>query len=101
MPLFGRNDTPDLVAARADAESALPERWQLVGDDKEGFLITGEGFEFTLNVWAAAAIGPNGETEVGVACDKPGAYIALGRRLRGDLEQSDAWSPLPGFVQRD
>ena len=48
----------------------------------------------------AAAEGPNGELELAVACDKAGAYTALARRLRGDLETTEAWSPPTQYVER-
>jgi hypothetical protein len=99
--LFGRSkDDPDLVAARADAESALPEGWKLAEEDREGFLLDGPQTQITLDVWAAAAEGPNGELELTVACDKAGAYIALARRLRGDLETTDGWAPPLHFLER-
>ena len=101
MGLFDRKeDDPDLVAARADAEGALPEGWKLAEEDREGFLLSGPETQISLDVWAAAAEGPNGELELAVACDKPGAYIALASRLRGDLETSVGWAPPLGNVER-
>lgn len=101
MGLFGRKeDDPDLVAARADAEGALPEGWKLAEEDREGFLLPGPHTQISLDVWAAAAEGPNGELELAVACDKAGAYIALARRLRGDLEETDGWAPPMQHVER-
>jgi hypothetical protein len=95
-----REDDPDLVAARADAEGALPEGWKLAEEDREGFLLVGPQTHISLDVWAAAAEGPNGELELAVACDKVGAYIALAGRLRGDLETSDAWAPPAQYIER-
>jgi hypothetical protein len=101
MGLFDRKeDDPNLVAARADAEGALPEGWALAEEDREGFLLVGNT-SIALDVWAAAAEGPNGELELAVACDKPGAYIALARRLRGDLETTEAWAPPLEHVERE
>jgi hypothetical protein len=100
--LFGRkDDDPNLVAARADAESALAEGWKLAEEDREGFLLAGPQTQISLDVWAAAAEGPNGELELAVACDKAGAYIALARRLRGDLEETDGWAPPVQSIARD
>ena len=100
MGFFDRNDDdPNLVAARADAESALPEGWKIAEEDREGFLLVGTT-TIALDVWAAAAEGPNGELELAVACDKASAYIALGRRLRGDLETTDGWAPPLQYVDR-
>jgi hypothetical protein len=68
MGLFDRrrdDDDPSLLAARADAEGALPAGWTLA-----------------------------------VACDRPGAYVALARRLRGDLDETAAWSPPLHNVER-
>ncbi len=101
MGLFDRkDDDPNVAAARADAESALPQGWKLADDDREGFLLDGADAQITLNVWAAAAEGPNGELELAVACDKAGAYRALARRLRGDLETTDGWAPPVHYVER-
>jgi hypothetical protein len=99
--LFGRkDDDPDLVVARADAEAALPDGWSLAEEDREGFLLVGPHTQIALDVWAAAAEGPNGELELAVACDKSGAYVALARRLRGDLETADGWAPPVQYVER-
>ncbi|MDQ3993445.1 MAG: hypothetical protein M3265_01445 [Actinomycetota bacterium] len=101
MGLFGRkDDDPNLVAARADAEGALPEGWSLAEEDREGFLLVGPHTQIALDVWAAAAEGPNGELELAVACDKADAFTALARRLRGDLETTDAWAPSMRYVER-
>jgi hypothetical protein len=101
VALFGRKEEhPNLVAARADAEGALPEGWKLAEEDREGFLLPGPHTQIALDVWAAAAEGPNGELELAVACDKAGAYIALARRLRGDLEETDGWAPPVQHIER-
>jgi hypothetical protein len=101
MGLFdrARDDEPNLLAAKADAESALPDGWTLVEEDREGFLLAGKT-TIQLDVWAAAAEGPNGELELAIACDKAGAYTALARRLRGDLETTEDWSPPLHYVER-
>jgi hypothetical protein len=99
--LFDRKgDDPNLVAARADAEGVLPEGWKLAEEDREGFLLVAPGTQIALDVWAAAAEGPNGELELAVACDKAGAYTALARRLRGDLETTDGWAPPAEYIER-
>ena len=99
MGFFDRNDDdPNLVAARADAESALPEGWKLAEEDREGFLLVGTT-TIALDVGQPRAA-PNGELELAVACDKASAYIALGRRLRGDLETTDGWAPPLQYVDR-
>jgi hypothetical protein len=99
--LFDRKDEdPNLVAARADAEAALAEGWKLAEEDREGFLLVGSKTQIALDVWAAAAEGPNGELELAVACDKAGAYLSLARRLRGDLETTDGWVPPAQYVER-
>jgi hypothetical protein len=101
MGLFDRSDDdPNLVAARADAEGVLPEGWKLAEEDREGFLLVGPETQISLDVWAAAAEGPNGELELAIACDKAGAYLGLARRLRGDLETTDAWSPPTELAER-
>ena len=102
MPFWGRREEedPQLAAARADAEGALPPGWTLAEEDREGFLLVGKDVQISLDVWAAAAEGPDGELELAVACEKAGAYRALARRLRGDLPTEDAWSPPLSFVER-
>ncbi len=101
MGLFDRrkDDDADLAAAKGTAEAALPPGWNLVEDDREAFLLVGEK-QISLDVWAAAAEGPDGELEVAVACDRAGAYIGLAGRLRGDLATSEAWAPPTQNVQR-
>jgi hypothetical protein len=100
--LFDRkDDDPNLIAAREDAAGALPEGWSLAEEDREGFLLSGPETQIRLNVWAAAAEGPNGEIELAVACDKAGAYTALARRLRGDLDTTDAWAPPDHYLERE
>jgi hypothetical protein len=102
VSLFGhKDDDPNLAAARTDAEGALAEGWKLSEEDREGFLLSGPRTQIALDVWAAAAEGPNGELELAVACDKAGAYLALARRLRGDLEETDAWAPPLRYIERD
>ena len=102
VPFFQRKEEdPNLQAARADAESALPEGWKLAEDDREGFLIEGaDKANITLDVWAAAAEGPNGELEVAVACEQAGAYRALAQRLRGELETTETWAPPSRYIER-
>lgn len=101
MGLFDRkDDDPDLVAARADAEGALPAGWKLAEEDREGFLLSGADTQIALDVWAAAAEGPNGELELAIACERAGAYHSLARRLRGDLETTDGWVPPAHHIER-
>lgn len=102
MGLFDRrrdDDDPSLVAAKADAEGALPAGWTLAEEDREGFHLMGKS-GIALDVWATAAEGPNGELELAVGCDRAGAYTALALRLRGDLDQTEAWSPPLHHVKR-
>ena len=100
MGLFGRkSEDPDVAHAKEEAAAALPAGWQLVEEDREGFLLVGTT-TIGLDVWAAAAEGPGGELELAVACTKAGAFRALGRRLRGDLPTAEAWAPPPQFVER-
>jgi hypothetical protein len=102
MGLFDRSeDDPNLIAARADAEATLPEGWKLAEEDRERFLLVGPQTQISLEVWAAAAEGPNGELELAVACHKADAYTALARRLGGDLDTTEAWSPPIQFAERD
>jgi hypothetical protein len=101
MGFFDRKeDDPNLVAAREDAADALPEGWNFAEEDREGFLLSGPKTQITLDVWAAAAEGPNGEIELAVACDKAAAYTALAHRLRGDLEPTDCWVPPAHHIER-
>jgi hypothetical protein len=101
MGFFSReDDDSDFVAARTAAEGVLPEGWTLAEEDREGFLLVLPETQISLNVWAAAAEGPNGELELAVGCDKAGAYNALARRLRGDLETTDHWAPPVPYIER-
>ncbi len=100
MGIFGQKDDPDVDAARAEAEAALPVGWTLAEEDREAFHLVGADRDISLDVWAAAAEGPGEALELAIACDKAGAFRALAARLRGDLPTSDAWSPPPGFVER-
>lgn len=102
MGLFDRlkhEDDPALTAAKATAKAALRPGWNLAEDDREGFLLVG-ATQISLDVWAAAAEGPDGEFEVVVACEKTSAYNALAARLRGDLATSESWAPPLQYVQR-
>ena len=91
-PLWGGGEEerePGLEAARAEAEGALPEGWELVGSDKESF----GWVEADIVVHGALATGPAGEFAVAIAVTESEAFRQLARRLRGKLEVSDGWAP--------
>jgi hypothetical protein len=102
MGLFDRvrgEDDPTLTAAKQTAQACLPPGWTLAEDDREGFLLPGVT-QISLDVWAAAAEGPDGKLELAIACDKAGAYNALAARLRGELATSESWAPPLQHVER-
>ena len=80
---------PELEAARADAEAALPDGWQLVGTDRESF----SWLEPNVTVHGALASGPGSQHAVALALTEAEAYRQLARRLRDELEVSDGWAP--------
>jgi hypothetical protein len=79
----------ELELAREEAQGALPEGWRLDDTDREHYMTGEHGF----NSWAALATGPGGEVAAAVALTEAEALRQLARRLRGELEESDGWSP--------
>ena len=75
--------------AEREAAAALPEGWQLEPPDGERFRLPGG----PLQTYALVASGPGDEAVLVVAVGKANAYRQLVRRLRGELETSDAWAP--------
>jgi hypothetical protein len=49
--------------------------------------------EHGFNSWAAFAAGPSGEVVAAVALTEAESLRQLARRLRGELDVSDGWSP--------
>ena len=76
-------------AARAEAKAALPPGWTLQRADEELWSAPGGG----LSTWGASAIGPAREVQMALALTHAEAYRALGRRLRGELQVTEAWAP--------
>ena len=79
----------ELDLAREEAKGALPEGWELGEIDREHYMTGEHGF----NSWAAFASGPGGEIAVAVALTEVESLRQLARRLRGELEVTDGWSP--------
>jgi hypothetical protein len=93
-PFWRRESQPsaedvELELAREEAKGALPEGWELGETDREHYMTGEHGF----NSWAAFASGPGGEIAVAVALTEAGSLRQLARRLRGELEVTDGWSP--------
>jgi hypothetical protein len=79
----------ELELAREEAQAALPEGWRLGDTDREHYMADEHGF----NSWAAFATGPDGEVAAAVALTEAESLRQLARRLRGELEVTDGWSP--------
>jgi len=79
----------ELELAREEAQAALPEGWRLGETDREHYMTGDHGF----NSWAAFAGGPGGELAAAVALTEAESLRQLARRLRGELEVTDGWSP--------
>jgi hypothetical protein len=79
----------ELRLAREEAQGALPDGWQLGETDREHYTTGEHGF----NSWAAFAAGPGGEVAAAVALTEAESLRQLARRLRGELEVTDGWSP--------
>ena len=78
-----------LELAREEAQAALPEGWRLGETDREHYMTGDHAF----NSWAAFAAGPGGEVAAAVALTEAESLRQLARRLRGELEVTDGWSP--------
>jgi hypothetical protein len=93
-PFWRRESQPsakdaEFDLARAEAESALTEGWRLADTDREHYQTGEHGF----NSWAAFAAGPGGEVVAAVALTEAESLRQLARRLRGELDVTDGWSP--------
>lgn len=63
---------------------------ELVGADSERY---GVFKDARFEAFAAVARGPSGEVAVVVSLDESTAYRELPRRIRGELDPTDAWAP--------
>ena len=82
-------EDPDVVAAQAELDAALPAGWELYDNDRERYFFPG-GY---LKTYAVAAGGPSGEAALVMGLGEAGGYRQLSRRLRGELEITDSWAP--------
>lgn len=80
---------PEVREALDELVRALPEGWQLYEADRERFRLPGR----KLETFGVSAVGPGGEAALAVGVGEAGAYRQLARRLRGELEVTDAWAP--------
>jgi hypothetical protein len=85
---YNENDE-QVVAALRDLQQALPDGWQLYELDRERFRVGGR----KLETFAVSAVGAGGDGALVLAVGEASAYRHLERRLRGELEVTDAWAP--------
>ena len=79
----------EIEVAEREAAAALPDGWELHYPDGERFRLPGA----SLQTYGLTASGPRDEAVLVVAVGKANVYRQLVRRLRGELEISDAWAP--------
>lgn len=84
---------PEVEAALRDVVAALPEGWQMYDVDRERFRVAGRKIE----VFAVSAVGAGGDGALVLAIGEATAYRHLARRVRGELETTEAWAPLLDF----
>ena len=82
-------DDAETKQALEDLLAALPEGWQLYEADQERFRLPGRKVE----TFGVSAVGPGGHAAFVLAVGEANAYRQLVRRLRGELEVTDAWAP--------
>ena len=83
------DDEPEVRQALDELNRALPEGWQLYEADLERFRLPGR----KLETYGVSAVGPGGEAVLVLGVGEAGAYRQLTRKLRGELEITDAWAP--------
>jgi hypothetical protein len=82
-------EEPEVREALDELIRTLPEGWQLYEADRERFRLPGR----KLETYGVSAVGPGGEAVLVLGVGEAGAYRQLTRRLRGELEITDAWAP--------
>jgi hypothetical protein len=75
-------------AALEELKAALPSGWVVFDADGERF----SAGDRQVVVYAASAVGPNGEAALALGVDQEGAFVQLARAVRGDLEAAEGWS---------
>ncbi|MBW3594042.1 MAG: hypothetical protein KY391_00580 [Actinobacteria bacterium] len=88
MPFWKRKIDPEVAAARARAEAALPAGWRIYRSDREQFDVP-KGRVITYGICAA---GPSGETALVVAVGEANSYRHFERFMRGHLDVAEGWS---------
>ena len=88
MPLWGRKTDPELDAARAEAEAALPPGWEIYRSDLESFRVPGG----VVKTYGICATGPGDESALVIAVGEANAYRHFARHMRGELESADGWA---------
>ena len=83
------HEDPEVEAARQEVLAALPPGWRFDGTSSDTHGVPGA----KLTPHAAVAAGPDGEVAMAMSLDEPSALRHLARRLRGELEVTDAWAP--------
>ena len=90
-------DDPEVVSAKEELDEALPPGWEVLDSDRERYFFPG-GY---VETWAVTARGPNNETELVMGLGEAGGLRQLAKRLRGELEVTEAWAvPMEYFTQR-
>ena len=98
-PIFTvrHDDDPEVVAAKEDLDAALPPGWKLFYSDRERYSFPGA----YLETWAVAAKGPGNKGELVMGLGEAGGFRQLARRLRGELEITEAWAaPMQYLTKR-
>ncbi len=88
MPFWKRKTDPEVEAARASAEAALPPGWSIHRSDRETFLVpTGNVITYGIS-----AGGPAGQKALVLAVGEANAYRHLVRLMRGELDTAEGWA---------
>ena len=88
MPFWKRKTDPEVEAARAGAEAALPPGWSIHRSDRETFsLPTGR-----VTTYGISAGGPAGEKALVLAVGEANAYRHFARLMRGELDTAEGWA---------
>ena len=88
---------PEVAAAKEELDTALPPRWRLFDSDQERYFFP-NGY---LETFAVAAAGPGREGELVLGIGEDGAFRTLAKRLRGELDVTEAWAaPMNRFTPK-
>jgi hypothetical protein len=88
MAFWKREQDPDVEAARAEAEAALPSGWEIYRSDREKLRVPGG----RVVTYAISASGPSDETALVVAVGEANAFRQFAKLMRGELTAAEGWS---------